>query len=155
ALFLMALVNVLFADDLVDLGAVAPYVNGLDDVRAVADDFTPEGVAAACGIDAGIIRRVAHDLVHAPAAAVYARIGTCTQSFGTLASWLVDVCNVCTGNLDRPGGAMFTRPATGGANTGSTSGKGRGVRFGRRSSRVRGLPEFFGELPVVCLPEEI
>ena len=86
---------------------------------------------------------------------MYARIGTCTQEFGTLASWLVDVLNVLTGNLDRPGGAMFAKPATGSGNTGGTSGKGRGVRFGRRHSRVRGLPEFFGELPVVCLAEEI
>jgi anaerobic selenocysteine-containing dehydrogenase len=68
---------------------------------------------------------------------------------------LVDVINVCTGNLDRPGGAMFTKPATGGGNTGGTPGNGRGVRFGRRTSRVRGVPEFFGEFPVVCLAEEI
>ena len=86
---------------------------------------------------------------------MYARIGTCTQEFGTLASWLVDVLNVLTGNLDRPGGAMFAKPATGSGNTGGTAGKGRGVRFGRRQLRVRGLPEFFGELPVVCLAEEI
>ncbi len=84
---------------------------------------------------------------------MYGRIGTCTQEFGTLASWLVDVCNVCTGNLDRPGGAMFTQAAT--STAGSTTGKGRGVTFGRRTSRVRGLPEYFGELPVVCLAEEI
>jgi len=155
ALFLLALVEVLFADDLVDLGAVAPYVNGLDDVRDVAREFTPESVEHVCGIDAATIRRTAHELARAPAAAVYGRIGTCTQEFGTLTSWLVDVLNVCTGNLDRPGGAMFTLPATGGANTGGTPGKGRGATFGRRRSRVRGLPEFYGELPVVCLAEEI
>jgi anaerobic selenocysteine-containing dehydrogenase len=86
---------------------------------------------------------------------VYARIGTCTQEFGTLASWLVDVANALTGNLDRPGGALFTKPAAGSANTGGTPGVGRGVRFGRRHSRVRGLPEVFGELPVVCMAEEI
>jgi anaerobic selenocysteine-containing dehydrogenase len=155
ALFLFAIVHVLFADDLVDLGTVAAHVAGLDAVRDAAAPFTPERVAPATGIDAATIRRIAHDLAAAPHAAVYARIGTCTQEFGTLASWLVDVCNVCTGNLDRPGGAMFTKPATGGANTGGTPGSGRGVRFGRRTSRVRGLPEFFGELPVVCLAEEI
>jgi anaerobic selenocysteine-containing dehydrogenase len=155
ALFLFAIVNVLFADDLVDLGPARPYVNGFDDVRALARDFPPERVEAACGIDAATIRRVAHELAAAPAAAVYARIGTCTQEFGTLASWLVDVVNVCTGNLDRPGGAMFAKPAAGSANTGGTPGRGRGVKFGRRTSRVRGLPEFFGELPVICLAEEI
>jgi anaerobic selenocysteine-containing dehydrogenase len=154
ALFLFAIVQVLFAEDLVDLGDVATHVNGVDDVRRLAVSFTPEAVAPACGIDAATIRRVARELASAPTAAVYGRIGTCTQEFGTLASWLVDVINVCTGNLDRPGGAMFTRAATAsGSNDGT--GKGRGVTFGRRTSRVRGLPEYFGELPVVCLAEEI
>ncbi|MDP9335275.1 MAG: molybdopterin-dependent oxidoreductase, partial [Actinomycetota bacterium] len=152
--FLAALAQVLFADDLVDLGTVAEWVTGVDAVRDAVAPFTPEIVAPICGIDAPTIRRLAHELAGAPTAAVYGRIGTCTQEYGTLASWLVDVVNVCTGNLDRPGGAMFTRAAT---STGSRSaaGKGRGVTFGRRTSRVRGLPEFFGELPVVCLAEEI
>src|SRR3954469_4865354 len=155
AFFLFAIVHTLFADDLVDFGAVAAYVDGADVVARLAVDFTPETVAPVCGIDAATIRRTAHELAAAPTAAVYGRIGTCTQEFGTLASWLVDVVNVCTGNLDRPGGAMFTKPAVGGANTGGTPGRGRGVRFGRRQSRVRALPEFYGELPVVCLAEEI
>src|SRR5207249_10855938 len=88
-------------------------------------------------------------------AAVYARIGTCTQEFGTLSSWLVDVLNVLTGHLDEPGGAMFTKAASGGPNTHGTPGRGKGVRFGRRKSRVRGVPEVFGELPCSCLAEEI
>src|SRR5213078_5351999 len=90
-----------------------------------------------------------------PSAAVYGRIGTTTQLFGTTASWLVDVLNAITGNLDRPGGAMFTRAAAGQANTRGEGGSGRGVTFGRWSSRVRGLGEIFGELPVACLAEEI
>src|SRR5207248_404891 len=72
-----------------------------------------------------------------------------------IASWAVDVLSVLTGNLDRPGGVMFNLPAIGGANVGDTGGKGRGVRFGRRVSRVRGLPELYGELPAVALAEEI
>jgi anaerobic selenocysteine-containing dehydrogenase len=86
---------------------------------------------------------------------VYGRIGTCTQAFGTMTSWLVDVINVLTGHLDQPGGAMFTRPATGGPHTRGTPGRGKGVRFGRRRSRVRGFPEIYGELPAACLAEEI
>jgi anaerobic selenocysteine-containing dehydrogenase len=152
AFFLFALLHVLFTDNLVGLGTVAPHVDGLDEVRRLAAEFAPESVERACGIAATTIRRIARELAAAPTAAVYARIGTCTQEFGTLASWLVDVVNVCTGNLDRPGGAMFTLAATAAP---AQVGKGRGVRFGRRQSRVRGLPEFFGELPVVCLAEEI
>ena len=153
--FLFAIVHTLFADGLIDLGTVADHVDGVAEIQRLAQDFPPEAVAATCGIDASTIRRTAHELAGASRAAVYARIGTCTQEFGTLASWLVDVCNVLSGNLDREGGAMFAKPATGGANTGGEPGKGRGVRFGRRHSRVRGLPEFFGELPVVCMAEEI
>src|SRR5262249_34059674 len=152
---LFGIVHTLFAEQLVSTGDVGAYVVGVDQVEALARDFAPEVVAPLCGIDGDTIRRTARELAAADRAAVYARIGTCTQEFGTLASWLVDVVNCLTGNLDRAGGVMFTKPATGSANTGGTPGVGRGVRFGRRHTRVRGLPELFGELPVVCLAEEI
>ena len=97
---------------------------------------------------------MARELAAAERGAVYARIGTCTQEFGTHASWLVDVLNVLTGNLDREGGAMFTRAAAGQKNS-SWGGAGRPPSFGRWNSRVRGLPELFGELPVAVLAEEI
>jgi len=155
ALLLMAMVHVLFAEGLVDLGRLEALVAGVDDVERVAREFPPEAVASATAISATTIRRLARELAEAETAAVYGRIGTCTQEFGTLASWLVDVLNILTGNLDRPGGAMFAKPAAGGATTSGTPGKGRGVKLGRRVSRVRGLPESYGELPVVCLAEEI
>ena len=155
ALLLIALVHVLFDEGLEDLGALAPYVAGADDVRDLAAGFAPEEVADTCGIAAGEIRRMARELAAAPSAAVYGRIGTTTQRFGTTASWLVDVLNVLTGNLDRPGGAMFPRPAAGSPNTSGEPGRGRGAQLGRWQSRVRGLDEVFGELPVACLAEEI
>jgi anaerobic selenocysteine-containing dehydrogenase len=153
--FLFAVVHTLFAEQLVSLGTVGDHVGGVEAVERLARDFSPDVVAPVCGIDAETIRRTARELAAAPRGAVYARIGTCTQEFGTLASWLVDVANALTGNLDRPGGAMFTKPAAGSANSGGTPGAGRGVRFGRHRSRVRGMPEVYGELPVVCLAEEI
>jgi anaerobic selenocysteine-containing dehydrogenase len=155
ALLLFALVHTLFDERLEDLGTVAPHVAGLDEVRDLATGFAPEEVADACGIAADEIRRMARELAAAPRAAVYGRIGTTTQRFGTTASWLVDVLNVVTGNLDRPGGAMFARPAAGSSNTRGEPGRGRGAAFGRWESRVRGLGEVFGELPVACLSEEI
>lgn len=75
-------------------------------------EFAPETVAPACGVDAATIRTMARELAAAPAAAVYGRIGSCTVEHGTLASWLVDVLNILTGNLDRPGGALFPLSAT-------------------------------------------
>ena len=152
---LLAMVHVLFAEGLVAVGDVEPHLNGLAELEALASDFTPELAETATGIPAEETRRMARELAAAPRAVVYARIGTCTQEFGTLASWLVDVLNVLTGNLDREGGAMFTLAAAGQANARGEGGRGRGVRTGRWHSRVRGLPEVYGELPVVCLAEEI
>ncbi|WP_119727916.1 molybdopterin oxidoreductase family protein [Thermomonospora amylolytica] len=150
AYLLFALVHTLFAEDLVDLGHLAGRVHGLDDLRALAVDFTPELVAGVTGIRPLQIRRMARELARAERAAVYGRIGTCTQPYGTLASWLVDVLNVLTGNLDRPGGAMFPRAA-------HTPVYRRKQPFttGRWRSRVRGLPEVKGEFPVATLADEI
>ncbi len=155
ALLLAALACTIVEEGLERSERLQEQVNGLDEARAFVREFTPEAVAAACGIEAEEIRRMARELAAAERGAVYGRMGTTTQEFGTLASWLVEVLNVLTGNLDREGGAMFTRAAAGQKNSAGAGGSGKGVRFGRWASRVRGLPETFGELPVAALAEEI
>lgn len=134
---------------------VRANLSGWDEAIAALSPFDPDVVAPYCGVDAATIRRTAHELADARTAAVYGRIGTCTTEFGTTASWLVDVVNILTGNLDRVGGAMFPKPVAGGANTSGAPGRGRGFRVGRRSTRVSGLPEVCGEFPVAALAEEI
>src|ERR687892_1547620 len=155
AVLLAAMACTLVEEGLADPGPLREHLNGLDEVLDLVRGFPPEEAGGACGIPAEEIRRMARELAAAPRAAVYGRIGTCTQEFGTLASWLVDVLNVLTGNLDREGGATFARAAAGQKNSTGTGATGRGVRFGRWQSRVRGLPEVYGELPVACLAEEI
>ncbi len=152
---LAAMVQTLFAEKLVRLGAVAEWVNGVEDVTRVVATFTPEAVAARCGLSADTIRGLARQLACTERAAVYARIGTCTQEYGTLASWLVDVLNVLTGHLDQPGGAMFAKAAAFASNTAGKSGIGKGVNTGRHRARVSCAPEVYGELPMTCLAEEI
>ena len=155
AFLLLGMVHTLFDEQLVRLGRLAGHVVGLDAVQAATREFSAEAVAARCGIDAPTIRRLARELAASPRSAVYGRIGTCTQAFGTLASWLVDVLNVLTGQLDAPGGAMFPKAAAFAANTLGKAGSGRGIVTGRHVSRVSGAPEVFGELPMGCLAEEI
>jgi len=152
AMLLLAMAHVLVRDDLIDLGDLAPHVSGLDEIRAAVAPFTPERAAAATGVPAVTIERLATDLAAAPTAAVYGRIGTTTAAFGTLASWAVDLLNILTGNLDRPGGAMFP---LGAHQNERTPGPGRGFRTGRHASRVGGHPEVRSELPVAVLAEEI
>jgi anaerobic selenocysteine-containing dehydrogenase len=152
---LAGMIRTIIDDGLVDLGSVADCVNGYDDMVAALTPYDADAVAGITGVDAGTIRRLARELVASPTAAVYGRIGTTTSEFGTIASWLVDVLNIVTGNLDRPGGAMFTTPATGGSSTRGKPRSGKDLRLGSRTSRVRGLGATLGEFPAVCLAEEI
>ncbi len=149
ALLLMALIHTVFSEDLADPGQLAAITGSLDEVGNLAAAFPPERVAGVTGIPAEDIRTLARDFAGAPSAVCYGRLGVSTQEFGSLCQWLVNVLNIITGNLDRPGGAMFTRPAV---DLLSTVGPG---SVGRWSSRVRGLPAFGGELPSSALAEEI
>ncbi|RJF97360.1 molybdopterin-dependent oxidoreductase [Noviherbaspirillum saxi] len=152
---LLGMVHTLFDEKLVRLGALAEYVNGVELVEAAVREFSPESMAARCGIEANVIRTLARRLAGSARAAVYGRMGTCTQEYGTLCSWLIDVLNALTGHLDQEGGAMFAKAPAFAANTAGKPGIGKGVATGRRKSRVSGAPEVMGELPIVCLAEEI
>ncbi len=152
-LLLAALAYTLFDEGLVELGDLQAYVDGVDQVRAQLGEFSPEAVAEACDLPADEIRVVARELAGAQTAAVYGRIGTSTVEFGTLTSWLVDVLNVLTGNLDRPGGALFPLSAT--DKVPRPAAPGRGFALGRWKSRVSGYGEVKGELPAAAFAEEI
>jgi anaerobic selenocysteine-containing dehydrogenase len=152
AAFLLGLLHVLFAEHFVVEELVARRTDGLAELRAIAARFTPERVSAACGVAPQKIRDLARAFARAPRAACYGRVGTSVNEFGCEASWLVDAVNVVTGNLDRPGGVMWATPPL------DLGGLARlfGVnRWGRWRSRVRGLPEFGGQLPIATLAEEI
>jgi anaerobic selenocysteine-containing dehydrogenase len=154
ALWLAALANEIITTGRADLGALAYLVDGFDRLPRTLRAFTPETVASRTRIAPEVTRRIASELAGAPSAAVYGRIGTHTVRFGTVASWLADVLNVITANLDRPGGAMFPAPAHDRRPAGRASG-GRGFRTGRWRSRVSERPEALGELPSGVLAEEI
>ena len=155
AALLAAIAGVLVDEGLADPGPLAAHASGAERLGELVLPFTPDAVAPLCGIAASEIRRLARELAAAERAAVYGRIGTTTQRFGTLASWLVEVVNYLTGNLDREGGAMFPLAAVGQRNAAGHGPTGKGVRLGRWRSRVSGAPEVFGELPTASLAEEI
>lgn len=154
ALFLLALVHEVMGAG-PRLRHLEPLVRGLDALRAAVEGFTPEAVAPATGIAPEVTRRIARELREREPAVVYGRMGVSTQTFGALCQWLIVALNILTGNFDRPGGAMFTTPATDalGAIV-RRSGVSRGS-LGRYASRVRKLPESGGELPTATLAEDI
>ena len=155
AYFLSAMLNVLIEEGLCAPEHLKDHAVGFEEVKSLIEPYTPERVSDRCGVDAEVIRVIARDFAASSAACIHARMGTCTQEFGTIASWLPDVIHYATGNLDREGGAMFPLPAYGGGNTKGTPGVGRGMKLGRRKSRVSGYPEVFGEFPAACMAEEI
>ena len=155
-LFLAAMVNVMFAENLVSIEPrIASLLNGLDELRDAVAAFTPSAVQEVTGVSAETTARLARELCGAPTAAVYGRIGVNTVEFGTTNAWLIDAINVLTGNIDSRGGAMFTTPGTGSSTTRGAAGKGKGFAMGRGHSRVSGKPEVLGEYPVAVLAEEI
>lgn len=146
-LLLLALLHTLFAENRIQPGQ---HISGVENIKNIVTDFPPEKVVTATGIDAQTIRQLAYDFADAESAVCYGRFGVSTQEFGAVCQWLINVVNIVTGNFDRPGGAMFTRPAID-----TVQQPGRRGHYGKWHSRVRGLPEFGGELPVAVLAEEI
>ena len=153
AWLLLAILQVIFEEQLVAPGHLAAMLDGLDGLRDLCLPYTPEQAARHTGIAADDIRRLARDFAGAGAAVCHGRMGVSTQRFGALCQWLIQLLNIVTGNLDRIGGSMFTRPAF--DVIGLASGSGQRGSYARRRTRVRGLPEFGSEFPVAALAEEI
>lgn len=151
AFLLMAIINTLFEDGLVNVGHLSSVLNGLDEVKQAAAGFTAEMASEQTGIKPQAIGKMARDMAAADGAVCYGRMGVSVQTFGSLCQWAIQVINILTGSLDVPGGALVTSPAFGYIEPGA-SGAG---SFARRHSRVRGLPEFSGEFPSSVLAEEI
>ena len=147
AALLFGLLNTLWEEGLAR-GSHLPVV-GLEQVRQAVKPLTAESMSIRCGVPAAQIRQLAREFAAAEKAVCYGRMGISTQAFGTLCHWLVQLINLVTGNLDRPGGALCTEPAV--DLVGSTS----GGHFNLWQSRVSGLPEYGGELPVAALAEEM
>ncbi len=148
--FLLALINTFFAENLVNLGRLAEFTDGVEILKEVSKEYKPESVEDSTGISATEIRRIAREFAESETAVCYGRIGVSTQKFGNLCHWLINSINILTANFDEAGGAMFTNPAFD-----IVAASKSGNIYDRWQSRVRKLPEFMGELPVAALAEEI
>ncbi len=153
AALLLALCHVLFTEGLANPGRLAPHTTGLVELRQAAAAWPPERAAEVTGIAAEDLRQLARDLAQTRRAALYGRLGVCTQEYGGLSAWLCYAINALTGHLDEEGGLMFTSPAIDLRAVAERLDL--GGSFATRRSRVSGLPEFGGELPMTTLAEEI
>ena len=151
AWLLLAMINTLFSEDWVQETDLTPLVDGLAEIKEIAKSFSLESAAKQTAIPADIIKQLTYDLAHTPKAVLYGRMGLSVQEFGGLCQWAIQVINILIGALDAEGGARITSPAFASVRKGTPA----AGHFNRFQSRVSGLPEFAGELPAVCMAEEI
>ncbi len=151
AYLLLAIIHILFKENWIAVDDWQPQLHDFAQLEHAVTDFSPQLAARQTGIDAATIHGIAKDLTQANSAVCYGRMGVSTQQHGTICQWAIQIINLLTGNLDRRGGAMVPQPAFGYVKPGE-SGAG---HFARWHSRVRGLPEFGGELPCSAMAEEI
>jgi anaerobic selenocysteine-containing dehydrogenase len=147
---LLSMLHVIFDQQLVRPGKNEAHLDGLGELQNLVAPYNPEQVADRVGIPASSIEHLSIEFAKAGKAVCYGRMGLSTQEHGGLCQWLINVLNIVTGHFDTEGGAMFTTPAVDLLMKKSSIND-----FGRWKSRIRGLPEFKGELPVSVLSEEI
>jgi len=148
---LLAMLNVVFSENLQSLGRVAGFTTGLKQIEMLVRDYPPESVAGITGIQPASLQTLVRDFCAAGSACCYGRIGVSAQQYGSLTQWLITVFNIVSGNLDAAGGTMFSKPAFEVLKARKPGKKG----FADHFSRVRKLPDFNGEFPVATLAEEI
>jgi anaerobic selenocysteine-containing dehydrogenase len=143
---LLAMVRTLLAEGLERPPA---YVDGVEQLRQLVEPFTVELAEQVSGIPGEVVERLTREFCAADGAAAYGRVGVSTTGFGSLCHWAIACLNLLSGHIDRPGGVMFPEPAV---DLRRFVGPG---HYDRYRSRVRGLPEYGGELPAATMREEI
>ena len=151
ALMVLAMLQVVFSEQLVALDKLEKSIADVQIIKTLVESYTPEKVAAVTQVDAKVLKNLVREFCQSPTACCYGRIGVSTHEYGTLTQWLIVVFNIVTGNLDKPGTMMFSRPAFNIFTKASRKRKG----FADKFSRVRNLPDFESEFPVATLAEEI
>ena len=153
ALFLLSLLHVIFDQGIEDKTHLSNYLKGLEEIKEIVKEYSPKKTALLIGIDSLEIQKIAKDFMNSKTAVCYGRMGVSTQEYGGICQWLINVLNIVTNNMDKVGGAMFTKPAI--DLVYMTGIQGKVGNFDRYRSRVHNLPEYSGELPVATLADEI
>lgn len=150
---LLGIIQIIFQHKLVDQGEWQNYTTGLTELKQLTQAYTLEKVARQTGIASDVIEVLALEFATSKTAAAYGRIGICTQQHGAINAWLIYLLNIISGNLDKPGGLMFPTPAADLALLSALINE--NGRFNEYRSRLKNLPSFDSELPVVEMADEM
>lgn len=152
ALMLLSVLQVLLAEDRIDRGYLERRCSGVAELARLAADFPPDATADRTGVDPRRLSELARDFAASPAAVAYGRTGTSLGRFGTLTEFLINAVNAITGNLDRPGGAVFGSSPVDVERIPERFGI---ATYGKRHSRIGAFPDVLGQMPAAVMAKEI
>lgn len=148
-MLLLAMLNEIYQQGYVKRSNASDLTPDFNQIEAFVQGYTLEKAAQATGIDAAAIKRMVKEFCEAESSVLYGRMGVSTQEFGALSQYLIMLINLVTGRIDTVGGLMFPDPAIDIVNS---TGPG---YIGKRHTRVKNLPDFNGDFPVVAMAEEM
>ncbi|MBA55289.1 MAG: formate dehydrogenase [Pseudomonadales bacterium] len=91
-----------------DRDALAEHGKHVEGLRQFIAPYDADSVADITGIDAASIRQTALDFARAESACVHMSTGVNMGRQGTLCYWLLQMLSFVTGNLDVPGGNLYS-----------------------------------------------
>ncbi len=107
---ILNMLHVIFTEALWDREFTDKWVNGFETLRAevIKSRFSPERGAAGTGIDPGLVRHVARAYAETKPACIFTGNGLEHHPSGVNTTRLLAALKAITGNLDVPGGDLFT-----------------------------------------------
>ena len=152
AFLMLGILHTLFDENLIEQGRLHSRLDDIAQIQLLCSDYSASKVSPITGIKTLKIKELARKLAKTPRACLFSRMGTSTQEFGGIATWLAYTINIITNHLDERGGLMFTKPAADIVELGALTGQKGHVN--RYRSKL-GLPEFGGELPASTMADQI
>ena len=135
----------------IDRSVIDDHTRGLEQVRDLAEPWTPQRVESVTRIPAETLREMVRDYCGAEGAALYSSTGVNMGGNGALAFWIQEVVNAVSGNLDRRGGTLIGRGVLDFAKLGARTGFG----LSREVSRIGGFSAVNDAFPGGVLADEI
>jgi len=100
---LNAMINTIITEGLTDDQYIAGYTEGFDELKQRIQEFTPEKMAAVCGIEAETLREVARLYATAKSSIIFWGMGISQHVHGTDNARCLIALALITGQVGRPG----------------------------------------------------
>jgi len=149
---LLTMINIIFQEQLEDPQFLQKHCLRFQNLQNIVHDFTPALASKVCAIPEEKIYQITRKFATTKRAVIYGRMGLSAARWSTLNAWSIEVLNIITGKLDRPGGKIFGKNIINVPKMGKFIGMGSYNTF---KSRVGNYPEVMGGLPLGTLAREI